>query len=882
MKYCFSIACFLFLSGIIHSQSLIKGVVQSLEGPISGASVTIKQTNTENILAYDITDREGKYEISLSSEEKKLTINVRSLGYGFESKSIENKAQTINFILYEEVTQLKEVAITPPPIRIRGDTISFNVKSFASEKDRTLSDVLKKMPGITVKDNGQILYKGEPITKYYIEGLDLLEGRYGLANENLPYDRVSKVEVLENHQPIKALDSLVFSDKAALNIKLKKKVTLTGQAKLGVGFPPLLWEANLTPMLFAKKQQMIASYQINNIGVGMGNQFRYLIRAGGNLSNFEDYNGKTDWLFIEEVNSPNGFLRRKQSDNNIHNALTTNYLRKLKKDYEFRVNIYYLNDYQKKQGISRTLTFTPTDTISIMENIHNKSNSNILQTNFSIERNLDKKYFRNSLQLEGSWDRKQADVILNNKDTSNQKLTSDYFKISNELNTMFTVGKQLINFNSSIGFDYTPQKLTITPGQFQEILNNGKDYDRMAQNVNLKTLYVNNSIGFTKAVKRFTFFPEIGVQILKQDLESDLATKSKLELDKNFFNHLDWRHTKTYFDLRVQYRKNKWRVELNAPINYRTYDISDKPLEKRQNLNRFTFEPSLSINNKLNAYWNVNSSYGISNKFGTINKIHYGYIVQSYRSLQRLDAPLPKTYMQNFQTIFSYKNPIRSLFGNISYSFSNSKNNLLFSSQISENGEKKIEAIQKYNNSKSHNISGRISKYLRKLKTNFALGSSFSLHEFRQIINKRETDVKNQDLNLNMNTNVKLFDWMGIEYRTIWSFSRNRVHNTKNKTIINRSHSLDISVYPIKNHYIGINSEYSKNDSSSNDEKGSFFTDLLYRYTWKKKKIDFELQWNNVLNAKHFNTSSIDLFNYVETNFNLRPSQILFKVRFSI
>jgi len=67
------------------------------------------------------------------------------------------------------------------------------------------------MPRIEVLDDGKILYQGKPINKYYIEGLDLPEGKYNLAIKNLPHKEVTKVQVLENHQPIKVLDSLVYS-----------------------------------------------------------------------------------------------------------------------------------------------------------------------------------------------------------------------------------------------------------------------------------------------------------------------------------------------------------------------------------------------------------------------------------------------------------------------------------------------------------------------------------------------------------------------------------------------------------------------------------------------------------------------------------------------
>jgi hypothetical protein len=77
--------------------------------------------------------------------------------------------------------------------------------------------------------------------------MDLLEGKYNLANQNLPHASVSSVQVLENHQPIRILDSLVPTDRASLNIKLKNNITVTGSGRAGMGTSPLLWDAGIYP-----------------------------------------------------------------------------------------------------------------------------------------------------------------------------------------------------------------------------------------------------------------------------------------------------------------------------------------------------------------------------------------------------------------------------------------------------------------------------------------------------------------------------------------------------------------------------------------------------------------------------------------------------------
>mgnify|MGYP003450473791 CR=1 FL=1 len=255
----------IFISNTIYSQTTIKGnISDSNTKAIPNSSVLILKKATDDVIAYVISDSKGYYSINFSSTYSEIDIQVRSMGYETITETINNISQNKNFYPIEKVFEIKEVIVKKSPITQVGDTIKYSVNSFSKEQDRSIGDVLKRMPGIEVLSDGKIMYQGKPINKYYIEGLDLLEGKYNLANENLPFKVVTQVQIIENHQPIKALDSLKFSDQAALNIKLKNAYTFTGQARLGSGFSPLLWDANITPMLFTKKKQMLTTYQANN------------------------------------------------------------------------------------------------------------------------------------------------------------------------------------------------------------------------------------------------------------------------------------------------------------------------------------------------------------------------------------------------------------------------------------------------------------------------------------------------------------------------------------------------------------------------------------------------------------------------------------------
>ena len=535
-----------------YSQTTISGtLIDEAGNPVGGASVVINKAGTDEIIAYDISDGLGMYSITFTFNENEVDIQVRCVGFGMITETIPNQAQTKSFELLEEVTKLKEIIVKTPPITQAGDTISYAVNSFVKEHDRSIADVLKRMPGIDVRSDGQILYQGNPINKYYIEGLDLLGGKYNLANENLPHNEVTQVQVLENHQPVKVLDSVQFSDEAALNIKLKNKYTFTGQARIGLGFSPLIWNANITPLLFTRKQQMLTSYQANNIGQNVASQLKTLTLEDA-LEQFENNSEKQDWLGIQKLRTPS-FSEKRWLDNNIH-LISANYLQKLKKDYELRTNVFYLNDYQQQNGFTNTLSFTPSDTISLLESKFNQLYFNSLEANLAFQKNTDKNYLKNSTQFQGSWDSQRGNIQLNTEPVI-QNLSNRYFKFYNKLKTVFPLGKQLMTLNSYLGFNKTPQTLQVNPGQFDELLNNGNTYNEVFQDIDLQTFYTNNSIGLTRSWKQFNFSPNVGFQFEKQHLQSQITASENQSLHDEFSNDLDWTRSKLYFNLQTQYKK---------------------------------------------------------------------------------------------------------------------------------------------------------------------------------------------------------------------------------------------------------------------------------------------------------------------------------------
>ena len=875
IKNVFFIIYFSIISNnIASSQVLITGTfTDENDKALSGVTITISKDSVSFIRAYAISDSSGEFSINLEASEDFFYLKASYIGLETVTRKLQNKTQNIVIQLLPSSEALKEVVVKSEIIQRRGDTLSFSVEAFKDKNDRVIADVLRKMPGITIKPGGQIYYQGKPIQKYYIEGLDLLEGRYSLANENLAADDVSKVEILENHQPIKVLDSLEFSERASLNIKLKNDVTLSGTAKLGLGATPLLWEANVTPMLFHKKRQFIASYQSNNTGKNVANQVRDFSL---NLTGTSYDIAKTDWVSLLNPATP-PFSQDRWLDNNVHLA-SANGIQRLKNDLDLKLNLSYLNDYQQQQGSTQTTIYTPQDTVSISEVIDNRLFIKNFQGKATLEQNTKKNYLKN--QLEFNTYRNTERGMLQRTDAAIvQNLGTPFSGFKNNLDIYKTFGKQLVRFSSNTGFSESDQFLRVRPGQFEDFLNSGNPYAESLQNIKSSNLYIDNSAGMTKMLGKFTTTLKLGVALQKESLTSDLVLDdSDTPLGNAFQNDTDFKTSEVYLKQSWRFKNTSetWNIRLGAPVAFKAFNLEGS---NAQDLDAFVFEPSVYIRHKVAAKWELSVSGNLDYNFGRLERLYPGFILTNYRNLQRYNAPILEQVTQNYSASLNYRNPIKRLFAKASYSYGKTKNNLLFGSQIDLNGTSILEAVVHDNYANSHRFNVEASKYLSRLNTSLKLNASYSISEREQLLNATLAKNENTNFNLNGSLESELSAWLSLTYSGSLMFYNSKLNNSELQQLNTQQYNAEVFFYPWENQYFSLGGEYFKN--SLTEANRNYFLNLSYQYTFSKRKIDLKLSWNNMLNTKNFINASSSEYYITQTRYILRPSQVLASVSFS-
>ena len=803
------LSCFLLSSNYIFSQSIITGkITDTKQSAVSNINVTLHLPNTSAILAFGITDKRGNYTITHNSTADSLQLKAFGLGYAKQQKSIQNRTQGVNFVLSEQNIELKEVIIKERPITRNGDTLSYAVSAFKNQSDRSIGDLIRRLPGLEVDATGRISYQGKPINKYYIEGLDLLNGKYSLANENLPIDAVTHVEVLENHQPIRLLDSLVFSENAALNIRLKSKVVSTGTARLGVGAAPLLWDANVTPMVFSKDQQMIASYQSNNLGNNVAKQIKTLT-IEDLLNPFENDDSKKNWVRIVPLTTPS-FSDTRWLNNQIHLG-SLNFLKKLSKGYELKANLSYLHDNQRQRGITHTINYTSQDTISIVEDKYNSYVSEALEASLILEKNDKVSYLKNQFSFKGQWDRENGVLQLNNNPVS-QQVKSPYFSLTNNLKDIFKFKNRVFTFQSFLNIQNSPQALTVAPGPFANLLNNQIAFDSLRQKVTTRSFFTHNKVSFNKNIGKFSLSPQVGVQVEKQSLSSQMqrfrGNEPPTIIGNDYENQLDWLKVNAYLKLQTQYQKGKWRLTLNTPLNQYYFEVKDVLLKQQQVLNQTIFEPKLNVRYDINPFWELSSSIDKKNTFGEIENLFYGYLLKNYRTLERRNAPLLNNVSWGSSINIRYHNPLTSVFGYATYTNRTTNNNLIYSTRITPQGASESYALPLFNKSQSQTILLQVGKYFNILKMQVNLDYQSTLSERREIINGADVPVKTINNAYGLRLNNKISKWADLEYRYKKIEFQNQVDNQKNRPTSQQLHAFNVNLYPTKNTYLSLQNEY--------------------------------------------------------------------------
>ena len=350
-----------------YGQSAISTTVVTLQGKALKGATVIAYDKNNQIIEHTITDKLGKFNFTNTKNINSLKISY----IGFESKIINKEHFNQKVIrLKEKEEKLKEVIISAniPDVIIKKDTTIYNLKKLLNNTETTLEDVIKKLPGLQIDNNGKITKDGNEIDKVLVEGKDFFGKQHKIATQNITSDMIKGIEVFDNYKTVfegKSEDGITV-----LNIHLKNKYKnkITGNTNINAGIIKK-YVAHINLFQFKKKTNFSLIADTNNLGEKAISLNDYLEFRGG-VKNFIKAEDITEGVQeLDKENIPTIFLK----DDNVSNRVSyfggINFNSDINPDLYLN-NFYIFNKmYQNEKNITLRKNYTSNNVLIFSNDI---------------------------------------------------------------------------------------------------------------------------------------------------------------------------------------------------------------------------------------------------------------------------------------------------------------------------------------------------------------------------------------------------------------------------------------------------------------------------------------------------------------------------------
>lgn len=694
--YRFMLTLSLFTGGSAHAQqqSILHGTVRDGESQetLSGVFVTIYIDNTSAGSTY--TGEDGTFSIPYSRTP--TSISATLLGYKVYHQDITTFSDALAINMIPATFEISAAAVRASVIEEHGDTLSYTAQAFADGNERILGELLDKLPGISVNaSSGTIYHNGHPINKFYVEGMDLMGNRYGIVTKNLASDKIARVEVLQRHQPIRALQGINLTGESAINIILKEneRGTWTFGATAAIGAPPLpLFSAQVMLSRFAKTSQNLFLIKGNNVGNDILREIQE-----------QQYFGKVKSFVLDTQNADTDFateLRPKRTEiplpqpywyDNLSGIVSLNHLTKQSNTRQFRISLNGAAERFREQSVTREEIFLDEGKPLVIEEQRALSDLRYYtDLTAGWENNDETHYFSDEIKVTGQW--RNAVSALSQNGPYSQQYELPSFKIDNQLRLTTRIHEN--------------QALTITSNTKFIRNNHRADYETSAYNATqelAENLFRSeNTAGFDFKTGALRWSGIAGLNLSYSGTEVQLSGLAGQGIP-DVHQQIGILAIHPHFSLRstLFWGVSQWSISLPGALSLlstqgRTMLVPD-------------FSPSVSVSVRLNQVWDINASASYSKSYSAAESLLDTYIMQDWRTLAKRDALRQTDRFTAFVQLRFSDNP-NMFYTSLSGNYSCQTNNRAASYEYNE-----MLSLRSYlpitTSDDTYSLNGRMTKY---------------------------------------------------------------------------------------------------------------------------------------------------------------------------
>ncbi len=413
-------------------------VVDSLTNePVGFASVYVIPSNDTTITNFTLTDAKGEARLD-DVPFGSYVFHIEMLGYKpfIKEKYFRDARVDMGTIKLQVDEQFLEAAVVSGignPIIVKKDTVEFNASSFRVGANAMLKDLLKRMPGMEITEDGKVKFNGEEIDRLTVGGRTFFFGDQSMALNNLPAAIVDKIRVIDRESEQTRASGIDDGKREkVLDVALKKEyekgwfgnVGLKGGATVGAQSEELrddrglLYNADALVSAYGEKDQVTLIANAQNIN---DSNVAFII--------YDEDGGRT--------RSSQGLSTAAQFGVNTNTSRI--------KDVETTASVTYkITDTDSGTRTKRTTYQDDGNLVSSTENA-GKTYADGLATNFEFKKETGKVWFH--IRPDFRYNRSDANEV-----SSTETLREGTFVNSSDNRTQSHSENKTANFNSDVTF----------------------------------------------------------------------------------------------------------------------------------------------------------------------------------------------------------------------------------------------------------------------------------------------------------------------------------------------------------------------------------------------------------------------------------------------
>ena len=590
--------------------------------PLEAATVHLETIQDSTLVTYTITERDGSFALEDKSGYSKLNLFVSYVGYKTYKKELSLTQESINLgkISLEVSNALDEVVIqTAAPVTIKKDTLEFNVKSFKTQKDATVEDLLKKLPGVEIDSEGNIKINGKDVNKILVNGKPFFGNDPTITTKNLTKEIIEKVQIVDTKTKSEAYageDGDTQNKTINLTIKEENNKGVFGRVAAGAGTDKR-WEFAGLFNRFDNDQRISVLAGGNNIN-SPGFSFGEISKMFGRGSSSFSSNG-TFTIDGRSFGGGQGITTSKNAG--------ANYADKVGEKGDISADYFYSNSNSVNESASQRQTFLSDGTFFTNTNSNSNNDTQSHVANLDYEVKIDTTLFLNirpsfnystsQTTFSSNQSSLNSDRTLTNQSTVSSFVDNESKSFSNKMELTKKIGakgayvKAEVNNDVSAfnGEDFLTSN-TLFFGSSPDVFRDQfTDEDRKSNNYETK---LSGSIPLQK--DKWYFNLEYGFQRNKdENVKSTFDRNLNNAFNPDLSTDFEYTDTRNSPGASIRFKSEKFNSTFGINYVFRTLENVDNlrliNIERDFEAIELDYYFNYNISKKANIYFN----YGLDN-----------------------------------------------------------------------------------------------------------------------------------------------------------------------------------------------------------------------------------------------------------------------------